>query len=188
MEKWASSFAVTRARIAEISAAARRVGGRLRAARTVVEGAASSPPCERAVARLGQPDDGEHLVQRDHFLGAVDRREESPLVLCAGQPGLVEPESRKGEQREGNFLHRIRAGGLGGLGRAAARLNDHAEDLAERLTALPASVRSCIGASMDVRIAEGRPLRLRLSDITDIRLALFLFSVATEVAAAFLPL
>ncbi|HMA13437.1 MAG TPA: hypothetical protein VKP12_01545, partial [Kiloniellaceae bacterium] len=36
------------------------------------------------------------------------------------------------EQREGSFLHRIRPGGLGSLARAAARLNDHAEDLAER--------------------------------------------------------
>jgi predicted MFS family arabinose efflux permease len=92
------------------------------------------------------------------------------------------------EQREGNFLHRIRPGGLGGLARAAVRLNDHAEDLAERLTALPAAVRSRIGAPMDARIAEGRPLRLRLSEISDILLALFLFSVATEIAAAFLPL
>jgi predicted MFS family arabinose efflux permease len=93
-----------------------------------------------------------------------------------------------GEQREGSFLRRIRRGGLGGLGRAAARLNDHAEDLAERFSALPVAVRSRIGATMNVRIAEGRPLRLRLSDIGDIRLALFLFSVATEVATAFLPL
>jgi len=92
------------------------------------------------------------------------------------------------EQCEGNFLHHIRPGGLSGLTRAAARLNDHAEDLAERLSALPAAVRSGIEATMDARIAEGRPLRLRLSEISDIRLALFLFSVASEIAAAFLPL
>lgn len=92
------------------------------------------------------------------------------------------------EQRDGNFLHRIRAGGLGGLARAAERLNDHAEDLAERLSALPAAVRSRTLATLDARIADGRPVRLQLSDIGDIRLALFLFSVATEVAAAFLPL
>jgi len=92
------------------------------------------------------------------------------------------------EQREGNFLHRIRPGGLGGLARAAVRLNDHAQDLAERLTALPTAVRSQISSATDAKVADGRPLRLRLSDIGDIRMALFLFSVGTEIATAFLPL
>ena len=117
------------------------------------------------------------------------------LVLAVAVTSIGKPLDRMfhllGEQREGNFLHRIRPGGLGGLGRlgrAAVRLNDHAEDLAERMAALPAAVRSRIGATMDARVAEGRPSRLRLSDINDIRLALFLFSVATEIAAAFLPL
>ncbi len=89
-----------------------------------------------------------------------------------------------GEQRAGDFRHRIRPGGLGGLGRTAARLNDHAEDLAVRLATIPAALRTTI----DARIAEARPLRLRLSDLNDIRLALFLFSVATEISSAFLPL
>ncbi|MGR3715379.1 MAG: MFS transporter [Thermohalobaculum sp.] len=89
-----------------------------------------------------------------------------------------------GEQRAGDFHHRIRPGGLGGLGRTAARLNDHAEDLAVRLATIPAALRTTI----DARIAEARPLRLRLSDLNDIRLALFLFSVATEISSAFLPL
>jgi len=89
-----------------------------------------------------------------------------------------------GEQRAGDFRHRIRPGGLGGLGRTAARLNDHAEDLAVRLAAIPVALRDTI----DARIAATRPLRLHLSDFNDIRLALFLFSVATEIAAAFLPL
>lgn len=114
------------------------------------------------------------------------------LVLAVAVTSVGKPLDRVshllGEQREGNFLHRIRSGGPGGLGRAAVRLNDHAEDLAERLTALPAAARARIGATMVARIAEGSPLRLRLSDINDIRLALFLFSVATEIAAAFLPL
>jgi predicted MFS family arabinose efflux permease len=114
------------------------------------------------------------------------------LVLAVAVTSVGKPLDRVShmldEQRAGRFLHRIRPSGLGGLGRAAARLNDHAEDLAERLIALPAAVRSRVGATMDARIAEGRPLRLRLSDINDIRLALFLFSVATEIAAAFLPL
>jgi len=88
------------------------------------------------------------------------------------------------EQRAGDFRHRIRPGGLGGLGRTAARLNDHAEDLAARLAAIPATVRDTI----DARISATRPQRLRLSDFNDIRLALFLFSVATEISSAFLPL
>jgi len=88
------------------------------------------------------------------------------------------------EQRAGDFRHRIRPGGLGGLGRTAARLNDHAEDLAARFAALPATLRDGI----DATISQGRPRRLHLSDFNDIRLALFLFSVATEIAAAFLPL
>lgn len=91
------------------------------------------------------------------------------------------------EQQHGNFLHCIRRGGVGALGRAVDRLNDHAQDLAERAAALPQALRARYRAATDARVAEGQPIRLRLSDINDIRLALFLFSVATEVAAAFLP-
>lgn len=92
------------------------------------------------------------------------------------------------EQAEGRFTLRIRPGGLGGLARAVARFNDHAEDLSERLAALPASARERIAGLPRWAIAEGRPMRLRLSEISDIRIALFLFSVSAETAAAFLPL
>ncbi|WP_372624081.1 MFS transporter [Falsiroseomonas sp.] len=92
-----------------------------------------------------------------------------------------------GEQREGHFLHRIRPGGLGALGRVAMRLNDHAEDLAHRLAGLPERLRGSLAADLRARIAAGAPRRLRLSDIGDIRPALFLLSVATEIATAFLP-
>lgn len=92
------------------------------------------------------------------------------------------------EQGKGDFRHCVRQGGLSGLGRAALRLNDHAEDLAGRLATLPAALRAAVGRATGARIAEGPPLRLRLSDFNDIRLALFLFSVATEIATAFLPL
>ena len=50
-----------------------------------------------------------------------------------------------GEQRDGNFQHRIRAGGLGGLGRTAARLNDHAEDLAPLMFSATGSSPADIG-------------------------------------------
>lgn len=92
------------------------------------------------------------------------------------------------EQSDGTFLHRMRPGGIGALARAAARLNDHAEDLAERLGALPAELRARAIGMMQATVAERRPLRLRLSDINDVRLPLFFFSVSTEIAAAFLPL
>ena len=114
------------------------------------------------------------------------------LTLAVAVTSVGKPLDRVfrllGEQRSGNFLHRIRSGGLGGLGRAAARLNDRAEDLAERLAALPAAARAHIGSAIKAGLADGHPIRLRLSDLNDIRLALFLFSVATEIATAFLPL
>jgi len=91
------------------------------------------------------------------------------------------------EQRTGVFLHCIRPGGISGIARAAFRLNDHAQDLAERWKALRVDTRARLVDSIAVKIAHDRPVRLRLSDIHDIRLALFLFSTAAEIAAAFLP-
>jgi MFS family permease len=114
------------------------------------------------------------------------------LVLAVAVGSVGKPFERLlrllNEQSEGNFIHRIRSGGLSGLGRAATRLNDQAADLAERLAALPAAARARLAGSLEARIAQGRPVRLRVSDFNDIRLALFLFSLATEIAAAFLPL
>src|SRR3546814_8641567 len=51
--------------------------------------------------------------------------------------------------------------------------------------ALVTGVQTC---ALPISVAERRPLRLRLSDINDVRLPLFFFSVSTEIAAAFLPL
>lgn len=93
-----------------------------------------------------------------------------------------------GEQQVGDFRHVIRQGGLGGLGRTAAQLNDHAEDLAARVVALPRTLPQALRGRIGAVVADGKPRRLRLSDFNDIRLALFLFSCATEIAAAFLPL
>jgi len=62
-----------------------------------------------------------------------------------------------GEQSGGDFRHHIRSGGLSGLGRTAARLNDHAEDLAARAAAIPEAPCSTIAA----RIPVGQPIRLR---------------------------
>ncbi|HUG22011.1 MFS transporter [Piscinibacter sp.] len=90
-------------------------------------------------------------------------------------------------QREGDFRDRVAPGGIGALARVADRLNDHATDLAERLAAIPAALRADISARLQARIAEGRPALLRLADVGDIRIALFAFCVATEVAVAFLP-
>lgn len=108
------------------------------------------------------------------------------LLAAVGRP-LRHVQRLLAEQRQGRFLHRIRAGGLGALGRLAMRLNDRAEDLGQRLAALPAAARAALPDGLSARIAAGRPVRLRLSDIADIRPALFLLSLSTEIAAAFLP-
>jgi hypothetical protein len=92
------------------------------------------------------------------------------------------------EQCEGDFRRRIRLAGVGGLRRAALRLNDHAEDLATRLRALPEAARARVPSTLDAKLATRRPSLLRLSDVGDIRLAMFIFVFATEIAAAFLPL
>jgi len=109
------------------------------------------------------------------------------LALAVAMSSVGKPLSRVirllDDQQAGDFSRCIRQGGLSGLGRVSARLNDHAEDLTRRFTELPEALRAGITA----RILEGRPTRLRLSDFNDIRLALFLFSVASEIAAAFLP-
>src|SRR3546814_5807963 len=57
-----------------------------------------------------------------------------------------------------------------------------------RSSDLPAELRARAIGMMQATVAERRPLRLRLSDINDVRLPLFFFSVSTEIAAAFLPL
>ncbi|MCM5571572.1 MFS transporter [Burkholderiaceae bacterium FT117] len=107
-------------------------------------------------------------------------------VLSVGKP-LERIQRLLERQAVGDFLHRIGSGGIGSLGRTAQRLNDRAQDLAERLAALPARVRDDVLASREFRIATGRPAMLRLSDVGDIRPALFMFSVATEVSVSFLP-
>jgi len=91
-------------------------------------------------------------------------------------------------QRHGDFSHRIRRAGIGALGRAADRLNDHAEDLAERWSALSEPSRARLAKTVDVRITSGRPPLLRLSNVSDIRVPLFIYVIATEVAVAFLPI
>ncbi len=93
-----------------------------------------------------------------------------------------------GEQRDGRFLHRVRPGGIGGLERVTRRFNDHAEDLAERHATQAPPGREAHAVSSSWRVGAGRPVLLRLSDLNDTRLALFLFSVATEVSTAFMPL
>ena len=78
------------------------------------------------------------------------------------------------EQRRGTFRTTIRERGPRGLRRLATRLNDHVDDLWSRSRASGSVVRAA-------------PLRLRLSDIGDVRLPLFLLALSTEVTASFLP-
>ncbi|WP_282039150.1 MFS transporter [Halomonas alimentaria] len=93
-----------------------------------------------------------------------------------------------GEQRDGRFVHRVSPGGIGGIERVTRRFNDHAEDIAERLAVVAPEAREALASSSRLTACHGRPALLRLSDLNDARLALFLFSVATEVSTAFMPL
>lgn len=92
------------------------------------------------------------------------------------------------EQGRGVFLHRVRPGGIGALRRASVRLNDRAADLAERLAGLSAARSGALPEAIADGIARPHPARLRLSDVDDMRLALFLLAVGSEIAASFLPI
>jgi len=92
------------------------------------------------------------------------------------------------EQSAGMFIHTIGYGGLSGLGRMALRVNDQALDLARRIATLPATALRQLQPTLMVHTAEGAPPLLRYSDFNDIRLALFLFVLGTEVTASFLPI
>lgn len=111
------------------------------------------------------------------------------MVIAASVTG---PQTRVqhllAAQREGDFTQVIRPGGLGGLSRTAARLNDQAQHLAERWMALPSAARARLKQALDGKVANGRPALLRLSDVGDIRLPLFIYVIASEVAVAFLPI
>lgn len=113
-------------------------------------------------------------------------------ILLLGAASLTRPLARVfhllDAQRRGDFRHRIGPGGLGALVRIAERLNDYAQDLADRFAALPSAARERVRGRLEAKLAVGRPSLLRLADVNDIRPALFLFSLSTEVAVAFLPL
>lgn len=97
------------------------------------------------------------------------------LTLVAASASVWKPQARMmsllAEQRAGTFRHVVREAGVSSLRRIVARLNDHVVDLYSR-----------------VKPAETGPTRLRLSDLNDIRLPLFLFALATEITASFLPI
>ncbi len=111
------------------------------------------------------------------------------LILAVVVASVVKPLERiehlLNEQRTGVFLHIIRQTGLLGLRRTASRLNDHAVDLATRFHRLPDAARRAVSGTF---AGAAGPVRLRFSDFNDIRLALFLFSAATEVSVSFLPI
>lgn len=73
-------------------------------------------------------------------------------------------------QMQGVFSHILTAADAGNLRRVARRVSDRALDLSERAKAGP------------------KLSRLPLAYFVDIRLALFVFSLATEISGAFLPL
>ncbi|MDA5093693.1 MFS transporter [Aliiroseovarius sp. KMU-50] len=73
-------------------------------------------------------------------------------------------------QSTGVFNHIIRARDAGNLRRVARRISDRAIDLSERTQ------------------SAGKLLRMPQAYFVDVRLALFVFSLATEISGAFLPL
>jgi len=97
------------------------------------------------------------------------------LTLVAASASVWKPQMRLttllAEQRAGTFLHVIRVAGVPSLRRIAGRLNDHVIDLRAR-----------------GKTPGDGPVRLRLSDLNDVRLPLFLFALATEITASFLPI
>lgn len=86
------------------------------------------------------------------------------------------------EQRAGRFGLVARATGLGRLSGAIARLNEQTLDLVGRLRAAPETLRPDLSG-----ITRGRPIRLRLSDIYDVRLVMLLYIFGAEITASFLP-
>lgn len=112
------------------------------------------------------------------------------LVLALIAYSVSEPLARierlLDAQEARDFRDRVRPVGLGSLRRVVDRLNDHAIDLASRLVAASATVRARV-VSEGARIADGAPRKIRLASVADIRLVLFMFAVASEIASAFLP-
>ncbi len=91
------------------------------------------------------------------------------------------------EHAGGDFRRRVPERGISGILRMARRLNDHATDLAERFRVMPERLRLSIAATGAWQIASSTPTLMRVSEVGDIRIALFLYSAATEVATAFMP-
>lgn len=85
-------------------------------------------------------------------------------------------------QGSGDFRHTISERGVARLSRAAEWLNDQARDLARRIS-VPERL-----AAQGYLVVKGTPLRLRFSDVFDVRLSLFLFAIATEVTSSFMPI
>lgn len=112
------------------------------------------------------------------------------LVLALIAYSVSEPMARierlLDAQETRDFRDRVRPVGLGSLKRVVDRLNDHAVDLASRLLAASGEIRARVLAQ-GARIAEGTPGKIRLASVADIRLVLFMFAVASEIASAFLP-
>ncbi len=86
-----------------------------------------------------------------------------------------------------DYRFRIREAGLLSLRRTAYRLNDQAVYLCERVSALSKVMQEAVVASAGIKVTLPRADPLRLSFTSDIRIVFFLFVIATEIAAAFLP-
>lgn len=101
-------------------------------------------------------------------------------------------------QTAGDFSGRLKRVTTTSLGRVAARFSDHAEDLNARFARLKDRYAG-VDTHADIRdrlqeiasrftLTGTQPRTLRLTDVVDIRLPLFLFAMAEELSKPFLPL
>lgn len=87
----------------------------------------------------------------------------------------------------GDYRFIIRKSGLLSLRRMAYRLNDQAINISEGFMELSSENKRLKSVSNDIKVRFPKPEKLRLSFISDMRIVCFLFVIATEIAAAFLP-
>jgi MFS family permease len=101
-------------------------------------------------------------------------------------------------QSQGDFSGRLRHEVATSLDRVAARFSDHSEDLSSRFARLlgrcsgdrsdPSSLERLDETGQRFGLTGDMPAPIRLTDVVDMRLPLFLFVIAEELSKPFLPL
>lgn len=96
-------------------------------------------------------------------------------------------------QRRGDFSLRLAERSATSLERVAARFSDHSVDLNARFARIRAGRAAAPPRDLDALgqrhgLRAGAPQRLRLADVADTRLPLFVFVLGAELSKSFLPL